>query len=179
MNPKAHFVGRPCARGHYGVSYKFDRTCVTCTRERIRAQRARTKPRKHAAKSDEKSARGITGNRATFIQSLAACDIDRAGIASPAPGCGSKHGARPPGSRAFRSDAGDEAGAERDTTKSSPCIRDDGTRFTRDGGCVECKRSYLSRMSRAAKDWLLERQRNYDRRAARALRVLQELGIPL
>jgi hypothetical protein len=34
-------------------------------------------------------------------------------------------------------------------------------------------------MSRAAKDRLLERQRGSDQRAYRALRVLQELGIPL
>jgi hypothetical protein len=62
----------------------------------------------------------------------------------------------------------------------SKCVRGhSGLRFTRDGGCVECKSSHFSRLTRAQKDRQLARQRRHDQRAAKALKVLEQLGIAL
>jgi hypothetical protein len=64
--------------------------------------------------------------------------------------------------------------------RGSPCVRGhDGQRFASDGSCVQCKETHYQRLSRAQKDRQLKRQRHYDQRAAKALRVLEQLGIAL
>jgi hypothetical protein len=64
--------------------------------------------------------------------------------------------------------------------RGSPCVRGhDGQRFASDGSCVQCKGTHYQRLSRASKDRQLARQRHYDQRAAKALKVLETLGIAL
>jgi hypothetical protein len=61
-----------------------------------------------------------------------------------------------------------------------PCLRGyAGVRYAHNGVCLECNRSVWGRLTPAEKKRRRLAGRTHDRRAARALRVLQELGLRL
>jgi hypothetical protein len=179
MNPK-RFLGVPC-HGCGGIErYVSDHACVRCKGEQSKARRiAATKAR--MASGSSKIFRGkkcrVCGERlrSRATGKCKTCDraLYRATNQHRTPLAVIHKQARTPNRK--------RALARGDRFyEGSACSRCGHTRrFAQDGSCRTCKATHYQRLSRAAKDRQLERQRNYDRRAYRALRVLQELGIPL
>jgi hypothetical protein len=178
MNPK-RFLGAPCHRCGGTERYVSDHACVRCKNEQAKARRiATTKARKASGTSH--TFRGTEcprGHRIRFRSNGNCVECSRAAYrvanAHRTPQAEVSKQARTPNRK--------RALARGDRFyEGSPCSKCGNTRrFSRDGSCRFCKATHYQRLSRAAKDRQLERQRNSDRRAYRALRVLQELGIPL
>jgi hypothetical protein len=179
MNPK-RFLGSPCGRCGNIERFRSDHSCCSCKLEQSKARRiAATKARMAAGKSKIYAGRKcrVCGNRARFRATAKCVRCDRAGYRARnqhrTPMTVIQKQARTPNRK--------RALARGDRFyDGSACSRCGHTRrFSQDGSCRFCKATHYRRMTRAAKDRQLERQRGYDRRAYRALRVLQELGIPL
>jgi hypothetical protein len=179
MNPK-RFLGAPCGRCGGIERYVVDHSCCSCKAEQSRTRQAAAKAARQAA-GTSKTYRGqkcrVCGNRLRSRATAKCVRCDRAGYrarnAHRTPLAEIHKQARTPNRK--------KALARGDRYyEGSPCSKCGHTqRFTRDGSCRTCRASHYQRMTPAARDRQLERQRNSDRRAYRALRVLQELGIPL
>jgi hypothetical protein len=179
MNPK-RFLGAPCGRCGSIERFRSDHSCCSCKAEQSKARQTAAKAARQTS-GTSKTYRGrkcrVCGNQLRSRATAKCICCDRAGYRA-------RNQHRTPQAiihKQARTQARKRAlRAGRRYYTGSPCIRGhNGLRFTQDGGCVACRRTYLGRMSRAQKDRLLERQRNYDRRAARALRVIKELGLSL
>lgn len=180
MRRKTRFLSSTsCARCGGIERYVSDHGCVRCKLEQSKARRiAATRSRKAAGRSRTfRGAECPRGHRLRFRSNGSCVECSRAAYraanAHRTPQAEVSKRARTPNrKRALaRGDRFYEGSA------CSKCGH--AQRFTQDGSCRFCKSTHYQRLTCAAKDRQLERQRNYDRRAYRALRVLQELGIPL
>jgi hypothetical protein len=179
MRNPSRFLGVPCSRCGGVERYVSDHACVACKLEQSKARRiAATTARKAAGTS--RTYRGkvcrACGRRLRFRATSKCVACDRAGYRARnqhrTPLAEVHKQARTPNRK--------RALARGDRYyEGSPCVRGHTQRFTRDGSCRICKATYLSRAPRAVKDRALKRQRDYDRRAARALRTLQALGLQI
>jgi hypothetical protein len=178
MKRKTRFLGIECGRCGGRERYVVSHSCTACKAEQSRARRiAADKARKAAGTSQTyRGAKCPRGHRVRFRATGKCVACDRAGYYAH-----NEHRTRKAEvSKRARTPNRKRAMARGDRHyEGSPCVRGHTQRFTRDGSCVECKRTYFGRAPRAVKDRALKRQREHDRRAYRALKVLRELGIPL
>jgi hypothetical protein len=178
MKRKTRFLGIECGRCGGRERYVVSHSCTACKAEQTRARRiAADNARKAAGTSQTyRGAKCPRGHRVRFRATGKCVACDRASYRAsnqhrtPLAEV-SKRARTPNRKKALAKGARYYEGGE--------CRRGHTLRFTRDGSCVECKRTYFGRAPRAVKDRALRRQRENDRRAYRALKVLQELGIPL
>jgi len=178
MNPK-RFLGSPCGRCGGIERYVVDHSCCSCKNEQAKARRiAATKVRNAAGTSQTyRGAECPRGHRLRLRSNGNCVQCSRAAYRAAnmhrTPQAEVSKRARTPN----RKKALARGDRFYDGSACSKCGHTQ--RFTQDGSCRTCKATHYQRMTRAAKDRQLERQRGYDRRAYRALRVLRELGIPL
>jgi hypothetical protein len=178
-DPAKHFLG-VCRRHGPGVEHFIsDRSCCACRFEQTKARRIASRKMRMSAGSSRKyrgKACRACGHRLRH-RATGRCvrceqqDYYRLNSHRTRKAEVSKQARTPNRKRALA--RGDRY------YEGSACVRGHTQRFTRDGSCVECKRTYFARAPRAVVDRARKRQREADRRAYRALKVLQELGIPL
>jgi hypothetical protein len=173
--PPTIILGSPCRRCGGTERYR-DRGCVRCKLEQSSARRiASAKERKASGTSQTYRGRKCPrGHRLRFRSNGKCVACDRAAYRRA-----NKH-RTPQAEVAKRARTPNRKRAMAKGARfyrGSPCLRGhDGLRFTQDGTCVECSRTYRARAPRAVKERALKRQRERDRRACRALRVLQDSG---